>query len=287
MKKLYCSAAMGMILTLSAANALAADNHQEIKFNIASGGVVNIVNSSGSVSLHAGTGQQVSIAYTTHSDKVEVDPSVTADGKRVEVVTHALPQQKPTADESRVDYDLAVPSGVSVIVSTATASITVENLRGDLSLSSDTGQVTVRHVDNSYLHIRSVAAPVTLTDVTRANVEITASGGNVRLVNVSGLKVVVNTISGNIIYLGDCTGGGNYRLTTHSGMIDVTLPETASVDLSAQSVNGSVENEFPLQEKSHTPFIRTPGRSFAGTSHSGSSSVELHSFSGRIRVKKQ
>jgi len=48
-----------------------------------------------------------------------------------------------------------------------------------------------------------------------------------------------------------------------------------------------VENDFPFRERSHNSFVPTPGRSFSGTSHSGSSSVELQSFSGKIRVKKQ
>ena len=74
---------------------------------------------------------------------------------------------------------------------------------------------------------------------------------------------------------------------THSGMIDVTLPESASVDLTARSINGLVQNDFPLQAKAHTPFVPKSGSSFAGTSNSGLSSVELQSFSGRIRVKKQ
>ena len=76
-------------------------------------------------------------------------------------------------------------------------------------------------------------------------------------------------------------------MTTHSGSIDLMLPATASVDLTARSSKGSVENEFPLEEKTHHSFVPQQGRSFAGTSNSGSSSVELQSFSGKIRVKKQ
>jgi DUF4097 and DUF4098 domain-containing protein YvlB len=116
---------------------------------------------------------------------------------------------------------------------------------------------------------------------------VTANSGTVQLENVTGPKVNVGTTSGNITYKGDCSGVGDYVLITHSGNIDLTLPQTASVDLSARSVKGSVENDFPLQKKSHTTFVPRAGSSFAGTSNSGSSSVELQSFSGKIRVKKQ
>ena len=39
--------------------------------------------------------------------------------------------------------------------------------------------------------------------------------------------------------------------------------------------------------KQHVPFSVTSGRAFAGTSNSGASSVQLRSYSGTIRVKKQ
>jgi DUF4097 and DUF4098 domain-containing protein YvlB len=76
-------------------------------------------------------------------------------------------------------------------------------------------------------------------------------------------------------------------LVNHSGNIDVALPASASVDLSARSITGSVENDFPLRAKSHTALTISQGRSFAGTSNAGASSVQLRSFSGKIRVKKQ
>ena len=281
------TAAAGMIAALGAISAQAVDTRKEARLEIASGGTLNIVNNCGSVTLRSGAGKQVEIAYTIHSDKIEVDQNVTADRRRIELVTHPSSAQRPTPDEARVDYEITVPAGVAVSVNTATAPISADGLSGDLSLSSDTGQVTVRNVVRVHLQVRGVTAPVSLSNVSLAHVDVTTSGGAVDLVDVAGPKVYVGTTSGNISYRGDCSGSGEYSFTTHSGAIDVTLPETASFDLSARSVNGSVQNDFPLTERAHNSFVPKAGRSFAGTSNSGSSSVELQSFSGRIRVKKQ
>ena len=65
------------------------------------------------------------------------------------------------------------------------------------------------------------------------------------------------------------------------------MPTTASVDLTARSMRGSVENDFPLQKPAHSAFQSEEGKAVAGTSNSAASSVELRSFSGRIRVKKK
>ncbi|HEY6347796.1 MAG TPA: DUF4097 family beta strand repeat-containing protein [Candidatus Angelobacter sp.] len=285
MKKLG-AAILGGILLAGPALAMAAESARQTRLAIVPGGSVNVVNRYGSVTLHPGSPHQLVVNATTHSDKVEVDANSVPDGKRIDIRTHALPQQRPTSSESSVDYDIAIPSGVSVTITTATAPITVDNIGGDLSLSSDTGLVTVKNAVNTHLEVRGVAAPVVLSDVT-GQVEVTSSGGNVQLTHVSGPRVRISTTSGNITYHGDFSTGGSYLLSTHSGNIDVTLPEKASVDLSAQSLKGSVENDYPLQAKSHMTFVPDEGRSFAGTSNSGSSSVELESFSGRIRVKKQ
>jgi DUF4097 and DUF4098 domain-containing protein YvlB len=267
--------------------ARAADSRKEARIDIVPGGTVNIVSGGGSIALHSGLGHQLLVSYTVHSAKIEVDQSSSDNKQRVELLTHALPGEKPTADEAKVDYDVTVPAGVSVNVSTTSAPITADGISSDIELSSETGQITVHNIAKSHVHVRSVTAPVTLQNVTLSRVDIQSTGGAVQLKNVNGQRLAVGTTSGNIDYEGDCSGGGSYTLTTHTGAINVTLPATASVDLTARSTTGTVENDFPLQQKPHISFVPQQGRSFAGTSNSGSSSVELQSFSGKIRVKKQ
>ena len=262
-------------------------SRKQIRFDIAPNGTINVINNAGLVTLKTGSGHQVVMAYSLHSNKVEVDQESTPDKRRVEIQAHRLPGQQPTAEEAKVDMELTVPAGVAMTVSTSTAAITAEGLAGDVTLSSDTGAITAINMLRSHLHVRSVVGPVNLSNLSLGHVDVTSSGGAVKMVNVTGPKVNVATGSGNISYEGDCSGVGDYLMTTHSGDIDMTLPQTASVDLNARSVSGHVENDFPLQAKKHPVFAPKAGSSFAGTSNSGSSSVELRSFSGRIRVKKQ
>ena len=280
---LFAAASLG----ISFCAAHAADIRKEARIDIAPGGTLNIVNGGGSIALHSGAGHQLLVTYTAHSAKVEVDQSSSDNKQRVELLTHALPGEKPTADEAKVDYDVTVPAGVSVNASSTSGTITAEGINSEIGLSSETGQITVHNIARSHVNVRSMTAPVNLRDVTMSRVDIQSAGGTVQLANVNGQRVTVGTTSGNIEYQGDCSGGGSYILTTHSGAIDVTLPAAASVDLTARSTTGKVENDFPLQQKPHTSFVPQQGRSFAGTSNSGSSSVELQSFSGKIRVKKQ
>jgi DUF4097 and DUF4098 domain-containing protein YvlB len=281
------AAALG-VTALLCSSAYGLDSRKEFRFDAPSGGVFTLTNSAGSVSLKAGSGRQLIVGYTTQSNKVEVDQSSTADHHRIEITTHALPDQKPNDDESRVDFDISIPTGISITINTATATITAENLSGgDISLSSDTGQIIAHDLVKSNLQVHTVTGAVTLSNINAGPVEVVSSAGAVELTKVNGPKVKIGTGSGNITYNGDCSGMGTYVFTTHSGTINMGLPQTASVDITARSVSGDVQNDFPLSPKSHTSFTPQTGRSFAGTSNSGASSVQLQSFSGKIRVKKQ
>ncbi len=268
---------------LVAVAAYAADKRKEFHYTVAPGVSVVVTNESGPVNVKGSAGHQVVIVATTHSDKVEVDCAQT--GNRIQASTHFL--QRADGPDGRVDYQVLVPADARVTVRAPSGPITAEKLRGDVSVEGDAAQVDVRDVKNAHVHVRTISGPVTLGNINNGHVEITSLSGNVQLEAVSGPKVAVNTAKGSIRYNGDFGEGGDYMLVNHSGDIDVTLPAFASVDLSARSITGSVENDFPLQQKPHSSFVPSPGRSFAGTSNTGASSVQLRSFSGKIRVKKQ
>ncbi|HWR34675.1 MAG TPA: DUF4097 family beta strand repeat-containing protein [Clostridia bacterium] len=260
-----------------------AQTRKDFKFSAAPGATLTIVNESGAVTVRAWAGRQVAIAATTYSDKVEIDQNQS--GTRIEVRTHLL-QPKLDTDQSRVDYEISVPPDVALNIRSSNGPIAAERMRGDINLEGDTAQIDVRESGYGHVHVRTMGGPVRLVNVANAHVEITSVSGNVELTNVDGPRVEVNTTNGKIAYSGDFGREGDYTFTSHSGDIDVTLPASASVDITARSVKGSVQNDFPFQPKQHTSFAANT-RAFAGTSNSGSSSVQLRSFSGTIRVKKQ
>jgi len=274
---------LGWAAALAASAAFAADAPKEFRYTVGPGATLNVVNESGSITVRPSGSRQVIITTTPHSDKVQVESSQT--GNRIEAQTHLV--GKPTGEESQVDYVIQVPADIMLSVRADAGPVRVEKLRSDMTLDGSMAAFIIEDCSNSHIHVHAIKGPVTISHVNNAHVEITSLSGDVQMDSVSGPKVSVNTNRGNIHYVGDFSGSGDYFFTSHSGDIDVSLPVTASVDLTARSVSGSVEQDFPLQQKPHVGFQATPGRSFAGTSHSGAASVQLRSFSGKIRVKKQ
>ncbi|HXZ80666.1 MAG TPA: DUF4097 family beta strand repeat-containing protein [Terriglobales bacterium] len=256
---------------------------RELHYSVTSGAMVSIVNDYGPISVKPSAGNSVLINTNARSNKVEIDGN--QNGNRIEVRTHYLQRVGP--EEGQVDYEVQVPSNANLTVQSALGGITAEKLMGDITLEGDSSNVQVRDFTNAHLHVRTVNGPVFLTNVRNSHVDINSASGDVTLSSVTGPKVYVNTTKGQIKYTGDLAGGGDYAFTNHSGDIDVAIPASASVDVNARSVFGSVEDAFQFRPNSHMTFVPSQGKSFAGVSNSGGASLKLHSFTGKIKVHKQ
>ena len=254
----------------------------EFRYTVGPDTNLTVVNLNGPVTVRGVSGRQVLIAATIHSSKVVVDSS--QQGNRVEVWSRFTDQTTPA--ERRVEYEISVPLNTNVTVRAASGPIGIERLHSDVFLEGDEAQIHVQDVSNGHVHARSLSGAIVLVDVNGTDVEARSASGDIRLIRVSASTVKVTSTRGNIYYDGEFGLSGNYSLFNHSGNIEVALPETASVDLTARSQKGSVVNEVPMQPKQHASLPPNAGRTFVGTSHAGSSSVQLHTFSGTIRVKK-
>jgi len=256
---------------------------KEFKYSAGAGTAVSIINKRGTITVKPAGGRQVIISANPASDKVEVDAGQS--GTRITARSHSM--SKTSGEEGKVDYEVQLPADTSIAIDSGSGDIRIENVRGNVTVESEEGQVDIHGVTGGFVQVQSVNGGITLSNVQKGRVQLTSTGGNLQLTGVSGTNVSAKSTTGSITFNGDFAGGGDYLLTNHSGDISVTLPANASVDLTARSIQGSVENDFPLQKPVHTSFQLKEGKAIAGTSNSGASSVELRSFSGKIRVKKQ
>ncbi len=271
-----------VIFALAGTISAAGETRQQLHFKVGRKPSISINNQFGAVSVKAGAKREVAVIAILHSDKVEIDQSHR--GNRVDIVSHLL----TGADQStgQVDYEVVVPADANVTLTSMTGPLHAEKLHGDVVMEGNTADVDVRDVSDAHVHVKTLNGPVTLTDIRDGHVEITSLGGDVVLTSVSGPLVSVNSSSGKIRYDGDFGDGGEYSLTSHTGDILATAPSYASIDVTARSEQGQVENDFQLQPK-HTSFPIKAGSAFAGTVGKAASSVRLFSFSGKIHLKKR
>jgi DUF4097 and DUF4098 domain-containing protein YvlB len=260
-----------------------AQTRKEYRYTVRPHASVSVTNQFGPIAVTSLPGNQVIVRATLASNQVVVDQD--QNGSRVDIRSHVLPGANPNT--GRVDYELQVPADTSLNLRSSTGPLRAEKLRGDVTLEGAGATVDVRDVSNAHVHVRTLNGPVTLTNVRQGHVEITSVSGNVTLNDVSGSLVQVNSTSGKIRYEGDFGYNGDYELSSHTGDIDAAAPTNASIDVTARSVKGQVENDFPLQPKAHSIIPIDQARSFMGTAGKAASKVVLHTISGTIRLKKR
>jgi len=208
-------------------------------------------------------------------------------GNRVEIQSHLLPGAD--SQSGRVDYEIQVPPDASITLHSSTGPLRAEGLHGDVTLEGAAATVEIRDISGGHVHVKTLNGPVALTNVQDGHVEIDSLSGAVTLNAVTGPLVQVISTSGSINYIGDFGDRGEYRLTSHSGNIEATVPDSTSADVSARSVRGEVHDDIPLQPKAHTFFVVKEGSAFWGTMGrtAVSSTVVLRTFSGKIHLRKR
>jgi len=264
---------------------LFAESRREYHFNVGANSRISVNNPYGSISVKPSSGSSVVVIALLHSDKVEVDNAQT--GSHLEIQSHLLSGADP--ESGRVDYEIMVPADASVTLHSSTGPLHAEKLHGDMTLEGAGAAVDIRDVNNAHIHVKTLNGPVTLTNIQNGHVEVDSLSGEVTLEQVTGPVVQVISTSGRINYIGDFGSSGEYRLTSHSGDIEATVPDSTSADVLARSVRGEVHDDIPLQPKTHTWVNLQQGRAFMGTmGHAAvSSTVVLRSFSGKIHLRKR
>jgi hypothetical protein len=273
----------GVVLATCLASVAIAESRKELRFNVGPQANVSIDTRYGAISVKPGGANQVLITATAKSDKAQVDSL--QNGNRVEVGSRLLPGAD--AQSGRVDYELSVPPDATVRLRSATGPITADGLQGDVTLEGADAQVEARNLNRGHLVVQTMGGPITLSNVHSRHVEITSISGDVHLNSVTAQLVKVESTSGKIFYSGDFGLSGDYRFSTHTGDIEALVPATASAEFSAQSLQGQVQNDFPLQPKEHPHVYVDATRAFFGTAGKAASAVVMRSFSGKIRLKQR
>jgi DUF4097 and DUF4098 domain-containing protein YvlB len=267
------------------AGTLVGQSRRDYHFSVGPKAGVSVMNPYGSISVKPSLSNTIVVNAVLHSDRVEVDNS--QNGNRVDIQSHLLPGAD--ADSGRVDYEVLIPADASISLRSSSGSLHAERLHGDVSLEGAGAAVDVHDISDAHVHVKTMNGAVTLSNIQNGHVEVDSLSGDVTLTGVTGPLVQVVSTSGRINYVGDFGSSGEYRLTSHSGDIEATIPEWTSADVSARSVRGEVHDDIPLQPKTHTWFPMDKGRAFAGTVGrvALSSTVVLRTFSGKIHLRKR
>lgn len=154
----------------------------------------------------------------------------------------------------------------------------MEGLAGDVTIQTTSNPIEIMNLDDAYIHVKTLDGSVTLTAVRNSHVYVQSLNGPINISNAPGSWVEANSTGGRITYDGDPGTGGDYRLSSHSGDVDVSIPESAFVEIQTDGQSGQSPNETGTQTRRNSPFLR---RGSLERAH-----FELRSFTGKVRLER-
>ena len=216
---------------------------------------------------------------------------------RMRNITIAYTIQVPLDTE----VDVTVTSGAQTIrgvrgpvkVQAASGAIRVEKIERDAQLSTASGSVSAADI-GSEVHVSSASGSVTVSN-TRGDVRVKALSGVIRISNPGGRieadtasgeveihgaasDVKAHAASGRVSVQGNPSAGSYWELKTVSGGVQLVVPASANLHLSAEAVSGEIRSDVPIvvEEQSKHSLRAHMG--------SGGGRVDVHTVSGEIRV---
>lgn len=96
------------------------------------------------------------------------------------------------------------------------------------------------------LTLKTFNGGISLSDV-RGNLQFEANNGGLALKRIAG-EVHGSTVNGgvHIELAGNTWEGNQLQVTTQNGGVNISLPENYSAHIQTETVNGSVQSEFPI-----------------------------------------
>ena len=180
-----------------------------------------------------------------------------------------------------------------VKVQAASGVIRVEKIERDTQLTTLSGTVSATDIGND-VRISSASGSVTVSNA-RGDVRVNAISGIISVSNPGG-RIEADTASGEVeihgaakdvkahaasgrVFVQGNPGADNYwELRTVSGAVQLGVPASANLHLSAEAVSGEIRTDIPI-------VIEEQGKhSLRAHMGSGGGRVDVHTVSGEIRV---
>lgn len=249
---------------------------KEVRFTVGQKPVVSITNNYGSITVKPSGTDQVVVTTISNSDEVSFVNE--QHGTRVELRV----ESKRSANRL-AEYTVFVPATSTVTLRSLDGALYAQGLQGDVILEGSTSIAEVTDATDAHVHIKTLSGSASLKNSRHCRLYISSVTGNINVHNVTESLIEAHSASGRITYDGDPGTTGEYRLTSHTGDLDVSIPAGAVAQITAHSLAGGTDESASLGSTQVTsqesPFVKP------GLVRSGSRFV-LRSFRGKIHVKR-
>ena len=287
------AAALAAILLLS--SPLLAQKRIERKLPLGMEGALRVVNMVGSVVVHGWDKDTVVVRGTLGAgDSFFMGGGYT--GAKMFVESSNDRDPKPTR------LEIWVPSRVRLWIKTATASIDVSDVAGGLDLYVVSGTIDVTgnphelnaeaidgdiHITGSpsWVRAKSASGAITLQGAS-PDAGLSTVSGPIKVDGGTGLfeRTKIETVTGNISFAGRLDRSGAFDFDSHSGSIDIAIPEKTAATFSVVTIAGGITNNLSRKAPISGRFGR--GAELSSEESGGGAKVSVRTFKGPVTLRR-
>ena len=272
---------------------LVAQKKVERKIPLGMEGAVRIVNMVGSIVVHGWNKDTLMVRGTLGAgDQLFMGGGYTGAKMFVESANDRDP--KPAR------LEVWVPARARVWVKTATASIDVSDVTGGLDLYTVSGPIDVTgnphelnaeaidgdiHITGSPPWVRAKSASGTIIfQGASSDAAFSTVSGAVKVDGGVFERTKIETVTGNINFSGQLDRSGAFDFDTHSGSIDIAIPEKTPASFSVVTIAGGITNN--LSKTGPIPGRFGRGAELTTDVSGGGAKVSVRAFKGQVTIRR-
>lgn len=259
---------------------------------------ISVINIAGDVEIEAWSRNQVEVKADLGSGVEELIFEVHGDQVEIEV---RVPQHH--GRNTSADLVIKVPEKSSLEISTVSADITVDGVRGRQRIETVSGDIDTEAYESD-LDVESVSGDIDVQGDngkirTRANtvsgdIEIEHMDGEIEVSTVSGDLILYNskfetveaqTVNGDIIFHSGLYGDSRMDVETVNGDVDIKFSGEVSARFDIETFNGRIRNCFGPEPVRTSEYA--PGRELQFTEGDGKGRVEIRTLNGGLRLCRE
>ena len=283
------------MLILASPSPLAAQKKIERRIPLGMEGAFRVMNMVGTVVVHGWSKDTVLVRGSlAPGDNFFMGGGYT--GAKMFVESSNDRDPKPTR------LEIWVPARVRLWIKTATANIDVSDVAGGLDLYVVSGTIDVTgsphelnaeaidgdiHITGSpsWVRAKSASGAITLQGAS-PDAGLSTVSGPIKVDGGTGVfeRTKIETVTGNVSFAGRLDRSGGFDFDTHSGSIDIAIPEKMGATFSVVTIAGSITNN--LSRKTPIPGRFGRGAELTSEESGGGAKVSVRTFKGPVTLRR-
>jgi len=214
--------------------------------------------------------------------EAEADECLSGEEIQIDVPRNATVNVKSRESETTMDSIRKVRVenvGGDIILRNIAQGIEAKTYEGDVMVEKSGGAMALLSTTGNIVAFD--ASPSEIGDIFRAK----TSSGSITLKQIAHRQTEVGSNSGSISFTGEFAIGGQYNFGTSNGSITLLIPPNSSSKITASYGFGEFSSDIPLEKL--VKSAQQKAQNLTGQIGKGDASINLTTYSGALRIRKQ